>query len=69
MNQPRRRVICHKTHTSRGKQVTQTLSALVKWCKAEKGMYAVGIEFVNLNPEEHLELLRFLARIRQRGQL
>lgn len=53
---------------SRRKPISETLSALVKWCKPERGMYAVGIEFVNLNPEEHLELLRLLARIRQKGQ-
>jgi len=51
-----------------GEHVNETLTATVKWCKPERGMYASGIEFINLNPQEHLEFLRFLARVRSRNR-
>ena len=47
---------------SHGKQVTETLSALVKWCKPERGMYAAGIEFKGLDTDLHPRLITFLEQ-------
>ncbi|MCI0527164.1 MAG: PilZ domain-containing protein [Nitrospira sp.] len=51
-----------------GEEVNETLTAMVKWCKPESGMYASGIEFVDINPRENLEFLRFLTRIRAQSR-
>ncbi len=51
-----------------GEEIDETLTAMVKWCKPESGMYAAGIEFVNINPKENLEFLRFLTRIRAQSR-
>jgi c-di-GMP-binding flagellar brake protein YcgR len=47
-----------------GKQITETISAIVKWCKPEESMHAVGIEFNNLDSNEHPNLVTFLEQHR-----
>ena len=47
-----------------GKHITETISAIVKWCKPEESMHAVGIEFNNLDSNEHPSLVAFLEQYR-----
>jgi hypothetical protein len=54
--------------TMGGEEVNETLSARVKWCKPESGMYAAGIEFVDIDPKKNLEFLRFLTRMRAQSR-
>jgi hypothetical protein len=53
---------------ARGEEVNEALSARVKWCKPESGIYAAGVEFVNIHPKENLEFLRFLTRMRAQNR-
>ena len=51
-------------HVNHGGYITETISAMVKWCKPEENMHAVGIEFNNLDSNEHPNLVAFLAQNR-----
>jgi c-di-GMP-binding flagellar brake protein YcgR len=51
-----------------GEHITETISAMVKWCKPEENMHAVGIEFNNLDSNEHPNLVAFLEQNRSMKQ-
>ncbi len=43
-----------------GRQMTDTLRCVVKWCDIVGGMYRLGIEFMDMNPREHRPFLSYL---------
>ena len=43
-----------------GRKVTDCISSIVKWCDLIGGMYKLGIEFKNINPNEHWPLFAYL---------